>query len=156
MDCKFRKDDTKTSEKLYSLIKKIDKRQRKFEKCQRSADVSDSDSDRSWQKQQIGLGSTCKNVGFKKRRLNSSDKSNKLKSTDYNNVFQNLKCKLKDNLFVYNERSFPAKIRKHIRAKITHSPEVVAVIVLEKTVNGKLQREVKNLRVLLDSGVRQT
>ena len=65
-------------------------------------------------------------------------------------MFQNLKCNLKDNLFVYNERSFPAKIRKHIRAKITHSPEVVAVIVLEKT--GKLQRKVKTLQVLLDSG----
>ena len=59
---------------------------------------------------------------------------------------------MKDNLFVYNERSFPAKIRKQIRSKITHSPEVVAVIVLEKTVNGKLQRKVKSLRVLLDSG----
>ena len=47
VDCKLRKDDKDTSEKLYSLIKKIDRRQKKLEKCQRSADVSDSNLDRS-------------------------------------------------------------------------------------------------------------
>ena len=63
---------------------------------------------------------------------------------------------LSNNLYVYNESSYPAKIRKKIRAQVTHSPEVVAVVLpSEKTSyerKAKSTRKVRALRVLLDSG----
>ena len=71
---------------------------------------------------------------------------------EYTNVFLSLEDHLANNLFVYNERSFPAKIRKQIRAKVTHTPEVVAQIVFETAVKNKEKQKVRNLRVLLDSG----
>ena len=60
---------------------------------------------------------------------------------------------LKTNLFIYNESSYPAKIRKQIRQKVTHSPEVIAVIIPGEghtscTTRGKREP----LRALLDSG----
>ena len=77
---------------------------------------------------------------------------NKSLVKEYSNVFLSLENYLADNLFVYNERSFPAKIRRQIRTKVTHTPEVVAQIVFETAVKNKDEKKMKNLRVLLDSG----
>ena len=44
--------------------------------------------------------------------------------TDY---CSNVDC-LTNNLFVYNEKSFPAQVRKNVREQIQFSPEVVGIL----------------------------
>ena len=61
-----------------------------------------------------------------------------------------------NNLFVYNEFSYPAKIRKAIRKNVTHSLEVVATLLPSKRTSHKndvkCEQNARPLRVLLDSG----
>ena len=63
---------------------------------------------------------------------------------------------MSNNLFVYNEFSYPAKIRKVICENVTHSPEVVAILLPGKRTSHKndvkCERNARPLRVLLDSG----
>ena len=63
---------------------------------------------------------------------------------------------MSNNLFVYNKFSYPAKIRKAIRENVTHSPEVVAILLPGKKTSlrndVKCERTARPLRVLLDSG----
>ena len=92
-----------------------------------------------------------KDVSPKRQRLHNINIKNELRN-QFSLKFLSLEQNLKNNLFVYNEQSFPAKIRKQIRAKITHSPEVVATLLKETTVKNKIKTKVKHLRVLLDSG----
>ena len=166
-DCKFKKKEDKREQKLYALVKEMNKKIKKFEKRTNHDERSDSDSDASWRQQDalnLGTPTGKRNlhvksnlVSRKKGRYKNSAKisnSVKVKNTSncYSNVFLNLEQHMANNLFVYNEHSFPAKIRKTIRAKITRSPKVVATLAYIKTVNGKIRRKTKMLRVLLDSG----
>ena len=63
---------------------------------------------------------------------------------------------MSNNLFVYNEFSYPAKIQKAIRENVTHLLEVVAILLPGKKTslknNVKCERTARPLRVLLDSG----
>ena len=150
-ECKFKNKKADENKKLYSLLKKTEKRLKRLEKRKAHSDSDSSDSD--WQ---VGpkLRMHEKSDALKARLLGPEDKLtyNKSLVKEYSNVFLSLENYLADNLFIYNERSFPAKIRRQIRTKVTHTPEVVAQIVFEKAVKNEDEKKVKNLRVLLDSG----
>ena len=65
-----------------------------------------------------------------------------------------------NNLFVYNEQSYPTRLRKQIREQLEFSPEVVAILLpdVRDSYKNKNKKRYKNsnkskaLRVLLDSG----
>ena len=77
----------------------------------------------------------------------------KITTTVKNKSFNLVTDDLKTNLYVYNESSYPAKIRKQIRAKVTHSPEVVAIILPESDMScATKSMKFEPLRALLDSG----
>ena len=132
-------------------MKKTEKRLKRLEKRKARSDSDSSDSD--WQVEPK-LRMHEKSDALNARLFGPVHKltDNKSLVKEYSNVFLSIENYLADNLFVYNERSFPAKIRRQIRTKVTHTPEVVAQIVFETAVKNKDEKKMKNLRVLLDSG----
>ena len=68
----------------------------------------------------------------------------------------NTNVDLRNNLYVYNNQSYPARLRKVIREKILISPELVGMIypTNEKPKDIKKNLKTQNLlRILLNSGV---
>ena len=138
--------DRKEMKKMFAMFEKYQK-QKKNKKRRRSNDSSDSDSsDSDWietsleseddrdskelfARDEIGntfFGSGPNDHLFKPTRNNklSNDSiSTKILLNSQHDVEY-----LRNNLYVYNESSYPTRLRKQIREKLEFSPEVVAIL----------------------------
>ena len=150
-----------------TMLSAVIKETKRGKKRKRRNDYESSDeSDSDWRESAENLGNNVvQTVGKTSRNLGSDESHlftqvvNKLSNddnltyvTDYRS---NVDC-LTNNLFVYNEKSFPAKVRKNVRERIQFSPEVVGVLlpdVRESRNNKKNSTNGKTIvRILLDSG----
>ena len=104
------------------------------------------------------IGKLSRNLGSDESHLYTqvvnklSNDDNLTYVTDYRS---NVDC-LTNNLFVYNEKSFPARVRKNVREQIQFSPEVVGVLLPDVSESHNNKKNSTNdkaiVRILLDSG----
>ena len=126
---------------MFARFAKKEKKSRRIKKSHRdSGDSSDSDSERnssdgeSRRPKRQKLNISIHQDGFEENEhplnpVNEINNNSNLKDIydEINRLTRDVNY-LKNNLFVYNQSSFPTRLRKYVREQIEFSPEVVAVL----------------------------
>ena len=133
--------------KMFARFAKEENKSRRIEESYRdSGDSSDSDSEQN--------SSDGESRKPKRQKLNLNihqDGLNPVNEIDNNSNLKEIYDKinrltrdinyLKNNLFVYNQSSFPTRLRKYVREQIEFSPEVVAVLLPDVRMTDKRNKK---------------
>ena len=149
--------------KLQSMLAKMLKKQkstsRKRKKHARAKETNDS-SDSSVMSSELhdsSLGCDTRHKRLNKRSKIHNKLHNENQSTNVvqpninlNNSTEHVNRNftgLTNNLFVYNEQSYPTRLRKQIREQLEFSPEVVVVFLLSEIIDGSKKKDNKDIKI---------